>query len=94
MMSYLEICLIFQHSAALPLRAICTGTFERVFVEKDKHLQNCVRRISGLSDRFLYLNDDVMFGKPVWPEDFFTEIRGQKVCNSSTMCCDKNYKKK
>lgn len=33
----------------------------------------------GLSEHFLYLNDDVMFGEPVWPDDFYTESRGQKV---------------
>jgi len=33
----------------------------------------------GLSDKFLYLNDDVMFGREVWPDDFATPSRGQKV---------------
>eukprot|EP00117_Sycon_ciliatum_P012243 scpid10762/ scgid2510/ N-acetylglucosamine-1-phosphotransferase subunits alpha/beta; GlcNAc-1-phosphotransferase subunits alpha/beta; Stealth protein GNPTAB; UDP-N-acetylglucosamine-1-phosphotransferase subunits alpha/beta; N-acetylglucosamine-1-phosphotransferase subunit alpha; N-acetylglucosamine-1-phosphotransferase subunit beta len=36
-------------------------------------------RIDGLSDRFLYLNDDVMFGQKVWPDDFYTHSRGHKV---------------
>ena len=36
-------------------------------------------RIPGLSDKFLYMNDDVMFGKPVWPEDFYSVVDGQKV---------------
>eukprot|EP00899_Mesostigma_viride_P014005 jgi/Mesvir1/22605/Mv14053-RA.4 len=43
-----------------------------------------LHRIPGLSDRFIYLNDDVMFGTPVWPDDFFTLARGQKVYLSWT----------
>lgn len=38
-----------------------------------------IHRIPGLSDNFIYLNDDVMFGEEVWPEDFFTNQQGQKV---------------
>ncbi|XP_060086353.1 N-acetylglucosamine-1-phosphotransferase subunits alpha/beta-like [Ylistrum balloti] len=38
-----------------------------------------VHRIPGLSKRFIYLNDDVMFGKEVWPDDFYTFSGGQKV---------------
>ena len=34
---------------------------------------------SSLHRRFIYLNDDVMFGAPIWPEDFYTPQRGQKV---------------
>lgn len=33
----------------------------------------------GLSENFLYLNDDTMFGSEVWPDDFYTHSRGQKV---------------
>jgi hypothetical protein len=29
------------------------------------------------------MNDDVMFGKEVWPDDFITNSNGQKVC----ACC-------
>ncbi|EFA84682.1 putative glycophosphotransferase [Heterostelium album PN500] len=32
-----------------------------------------------LSKKFLYLNDDVMFGRPVYPDDFATKGGGQKV---------------
>ncbi|XP_059483014.1 N-acetylglucosamine-1-phosphotransferase subunits alpha/beta [Neocloeon triangulifer] len=42
-------------------------------------IESHLHRIPGLSKRFLYLNDDVMFGKDVWPEDFYTETEGQKV---------------
>ena len=34
--------------------------------------------IPGLSENFLYLNDDLMFGLPVWPEDFFSLDGGYK----------------
>ncbi len=34
---------------------------------------------TGLSRQFLYLNDDVMFGREVWPEDFYSPTMGQKV---------------
>ncbi len=33
--------------------------------------QACLHRIPGLLDRFLYLNDDFFFGRPVRPELFF-----------------------
>lgn len=36
-------------------------------------------RIPGLSNKFLYFNDDVMLGAAVWPEDFITWAYGQKV---------------
>lgn len=35
-------------------------------------IESRLHRIEGLSERFIYLNDDVFFGRPVWPEDFFT----------------------
>lgn len=38
-----------------------------------------MHRIPGLSTKFVYLNDDVMFGSEVWPDDFFTHSNGQKV---------------
>lgn len=33
----------------------------------------------GLSDKFIYLNDDVFFGNHILPEDFYTKSKGQKV---------------
>jgi len=36
-------------------------------------------RIPGVSDKFLYFNDDVMLGAEIWPEDFVTQAGGQKV---------------
>lgn len=57
---------IFQNQSHLP-------TFSSPAIETHIH------RIPGLSQKFIYLNDDVMFGKDVWPDDFFTHSKGQKV---------------
>uniref|UniRef100_A0A674NEJ3 N-acetylglucosamine-1-phosphotransferase subunits alpha/beta n=1 Tax=Takifugu rubripes TaxID=31033 RepID=A0A674NEJ3_TAKRU len=57
---------IFQNQSHLP-------TFSSPAIETHIH------RIPGLSQKFVYLNDDVMFGKDVWPDDFFTHSKGQKV---------------
>ena len=42
-------------------------------------IESHLHRIPGLSDKFIYLNDDVMFGRDVWPDDFYTHSNGQKV---------------
>ena len=42
-------------------------------------IESHLHRIPGLAPHFIYLNDDVMFGDYVWPEDFYTHQRGQKV---------------
>jgi hypothetical protein len=34
-------------------------------------IEACLHRIPGLSEHFLYLNDDMIFGRPVAPELFF-----------------------
>ena len=57
---------IFPNKSHLP-------TFSSPAIESHLH------RIPGLSKRFLYFNDDTFFGNHVWPEDFFTKSRGQKV---------------
>ena len=57
---------IFPNKSDLP-------TFSSPAIEAHLH------RIPGLSEKFLYLNDDVFFGQAVWPEDFYSAIRGQKV---------------
>jgi len=57
---------IFFNSPPLP-------TYSSPAIETHLH------RIPGLSKRFIYLNDDVMFGADVWPEDFYTPQKGQKV---------------
>lgn len=38
-----------------------------------------LHHIPGLSEHFIYLNDDVMFGKPVRPQDFFLPSGAAKV---------------
>lgn len=57
---------IFQNRTHLP-------TFSSPAIETHIH------RIPGLSQKFIYLNDDVMFGRDVWPDDFYTHSKGQKV---------------
>jgi hypothetical protein len=57
---------IFANKSHLP-------TFSSPAIEANLH------RIPGLSSNFLYLNDDTMFGAPVWPSDFITPSHGQKV---------------
>uniref|UniRef100_A0A8C9TWP1 N-acetylglucosamine-1-phosphotransferase subunits alpha/beta n=1 Tax=Scleropages formosus TaxID=113540 RepID=A0A8C9TWP1_SCLFO len=42
-------------------------------------IETHIHRIPGLSRKFIYLNDDVMFGKDVWPDDFYSHSKGQKV---------------
>lgn len=42
-------------------------------------IESHIHRIPGLSDKFLYFNDDVLLGAEVWPEDFVTKAGGQKV---------------
>ena len=49
---------LFGDRGALP-------TFNSHAIESQLH------RLPGLSDRFLYLNDDVMFARPLGPETFF-----------------------
>ncbi|KAK7480398.1 hypothetical protein BaRGS_00028317 [Batillaria attramentaria] len=57
---------IFPNKSHLP-------TFSSPAIESHLH------RIPGLSDKFLYFNDDVMFGSEVWPDDFFSHATGQKL---------------
>ncbi len=54
---------IFQSKSHLP-------TFSSPAIESHIH------RIPGLSNRFLYFNDDTLLGAPVWPDDFFTYSKG------------------
>lgn len=57
---------IFTNKSHLP-------TFSSPAIESHLH------KIPGLSKKFIYLNDDVMFGTEVWPDDFFTHAKGQKI---------------
>jgi hypothetical protein len=36
-------------------------------------IESHLHRIPGLADNFLYLNDDVMLGRPIFPDDFYTQ---------------------
>ena len=66
--------------------------FQDIFLN-DSHLptfsspaiETHIHRIPGLSQKFIYLNDDVMFGKDVWPDDFYSHSKGQKVLLLKTM---------
>lgn len=61
-------------------------THEEIFLNKS-HLptfsspaiESHIHRIPGLSKKFIYMNDDVLFGLPVWPDDFYTHSKGHKV---------------
>ncbi|KOX67580.1 N-acetylglucosamine-1-phosphotransferase subunits alpha/beta [Melipona quadrifasciata] len=61
-------------------------THEDIFLNKSDlptfsspAIESHIHRIPGISDKFLYFNDDVMLGAEVWPEDFITQANGQKV---------------
>ena len=57
---------LFLNNSHLP-------TFSSPAIESHLH------RIPGLSPKFIYLNDDVMFADNVWPDDFYTHANGQKI---------------
>ena len=57
--------MIFRNKSHLP-------TFSSPAIEANIH------HIPGLSNRFIYFNDDVFLGAPTMPDDFFTSV-GQKV---------------
>ena len=56
---------IFLNKSHLP-------TFNSVAIESHLHL------IPGLSQRFLYFNDDIVLGQDTWPSDFYTHSRGYR----------------
>jgi UDP-N-acetylglucosamine-lysosomal-enzyme len=57
---------IFPNKSHLP-------TFNSLAIESHLH------RIPGLSRRFLYFNDDILLGKPISIEDFYTPESGFKI---------------
>ncbi|KAL1132296.1 hypothetical protein AAG570_010253 [Ranatra chinensis] len=59
------------HSCDLMLIVFLKKLFKLVFF--------FCHRIPGLSELFLYINDDILLGDNVWPEDFMSPISGQKV---------------
>ncbi|XP_045199526.2 N-acetylglucosamine-1-phosphotransferase subunits alpha/beta-like [Mercenaria mercenaria] len=55
-------------------------------------IEHNIYKIRGLSDRFIYMNDDVFFGRKVSLEDFYTKQKGTKVYlenPTSTQCSRK-----
>ncbi|KYN19273.1 hypothetical protein ALC57_08450 [Trachymyrmex cornetzi] len=44
-----------------------------------REIEESIYMIPGVSDKFLYFNDDVMLGAEIWPEDFVTQAGGQKI---------------
>ncbi|XP_018353638.1 PREDICTED: N-acetylglucosamine-1-phosphotransferase subunits alpha/beta isoform X2 [Trachymyrmex septentrionalis] len=61
-------------------------THEDIFLNKSDlptfsspAIESHIHRIPGVSDKFLYFNDDVMLGAEIWPEDFITQAGGQKI---------------
>jgi len=65
---------------------LTVATHQQIFANKS-HLptfsspaiETHIHRIPGLSRNFIYLNDDVMFGNVLWPDDFYSNGKGQKV---------------
>eukprot|EP01103_Thecamoeba_quadrilineata_P005791 TRINITY_DN15547_c0_g1_i1.p1 TRINITY_DN15547_c0_g1~~TRINITY_DN15547_c0_g1_i1.p1 ORF type:complete len:906 (-),score=152.71 TRINITY_DN15547_c0_g1_i1:14-2461(-) len=57
---------LFQNKSHLP-------TFNVPAIENHFH------EIPGISDTFLYVSDGIYFGREVFPDDFITQSRGQKV---------------
>jgi hypothetical protein len=48
-------------------------TFSSTAIEHNLH------KIAGLSEKFIYLNDDIFFGLHTSLDDFYTEEKGTKV---------------
>ncbi|KAB7503638.1 N-acetylglucosamine-1-phosphotransferase subunits alpha/beta [Armadillidium nasatum] len=42
-------------------------------------IESHIHRISGLSEHFLYLNDDILLGDKIHPNDFYSSVSGYKV---------------
>ena len=63
---------VVQHADIYP-NASHLPTFSSPSIESHLH------RIPGLAEHFLYFNDDVLLGAPVWPDDFVLTNGAQKV---------------
>ncbi|KAJ5913150.1 hypothetical protein N7504_002033 [Penicillium tannophilum] len=57
---------IFENASHLP-------------VFSSSSIESHLDRIPGLSDTFLYFNDDVFLGAPIWPDDFITPSGEQTI---------------
>ena len=56
---------VFKYKSHLP-------TLNSAAIETNLH------RIPGLSEHFIYMNDDFFLGKPIFPEDFIS-TKGYKI---------------
>ncbi|XP_065174532.1 N-acetylglucosamine-1-phosphotransferase subunits alpha/beta-like isoform X2 [Sycon ciliatum] len=61
-------------------------THEDIFLNKSHlptfsspSIESHIHRIKGLSRYFIYLNDDVLFGRKVYPSDFYSPSSGQRI---------------
>lgn len=63
---------VVKHSDIFPNKSH-VPTFNSAAIESNIH------RIPGLSQQFVYMNDDFFFASPVEPEDFYTEETGLKI---------------
>ncbi|KAK8790856.1 hypothetical protein WA158_005487 [Blastocystis sp. Blastoise] len=72
-------------------------THEEIFTNKthlptfsSPAIETHLHQIPGLSDWFLYFNDDVMLGSVTWPQDFLSIQKGQKFFESweTPKCAD------
>jgi hypothetical protein len=57
---------IIDHKQIMPSSAL--PTFQSVAIE------SCIHKIPGLSEHFIYFNDDVLLGSPTEPSDFFYSV--------------------
>jgi hypothetical protein len=49
-----------------------------IYIQTNPPTKSHLHRIRGLSDKFIYFNDDVFLGAPTWPEDFVQTSGVQK----------------
>ena len=72
-----------DHKDIMPAEAL--PTFSSTSIE------SCLPYIEGLSEYFLFANDDMMFWNNVTPQDFFTSD-GKPICRMRQKIHNKNYK--
>lgn len=74
---------IIDHKDIMPLDAL--PTFNSMAIE------TCLPYIEGLSEYFLFANDDMIFWTPVVPEDFYTK-NGRPICRMRQKIHNKKYR--
>ena len=75
---------VVYHSEIIPLQYL--PTFNSIVIESFLH------RIPGLSENYLYINDDILFWNQTVPTDFFTTV-GQSIESESSSVLN-NYNPK